>query len=170
MGVNGEALQLCTVQKKLYHGIQEFFYYKSHENLHQYCKSCKNPYLVLLLHASEHAMKSMVGMIKSSSLQYQAILEKTPLVRCHWHCYSCCALVQYRRQNTHDIFCFRNFELPIFPHFSVYVCMVEVRSGMADSVPLRSQHCRHLWLVERQQKVNILLTTHLLCKDFHFQQ
>ena len=46
--------------KKLYHGIQEFFYYKSHEN----------PYLVLqvsALHASEHAMKSMVGMIKSSS-------------------------------------------------------------------------------------------------------
>ena len=169
----GKPCSCAQFRKSYIMAYRNFFYYKSHENLHQYCKSCKNPYLVLqvsALHASEHAMKSMVGMIKSSSPQYQAILEKTPLVRCHWHCYSCCTLVQYRRQNTRDIFCFRNFELPIFPQFSVYVCMVEVRLGMANSVPLRSQHCRHLWLVERQQKVNILLTTHLLCKDFHFQQ
>ena len=41
MGVNGEALQLHAVYKS------RIFYYKSRENLYQYCKSCENPYQVL---------------------------------------------------------------------------------------------------------------------------
>ena len=63
MGVNGEALQLHAVYKS---GI---FYYKSRENLYQYCKSRENPYQVLQVTCvvSERAMKSKVRMIKSLS-------------------------------------------------------------------------------------------------------
>ena len=45
------------------------------------------------VHASEHATKSKVRMIKSLSTQYQAIPEKISLVCCRWHCYSCCILI-----------------------------------------------------------------------------
>ena len=41
MGVNGEALQLHAVYKKLY------FYYQSCENSYQYYKSREKPYQVL---------------------------------------------------------------------------------------------------------------------------
>ena len=51
MGVNGEALQLHAVYKKLYN---------SHENPYQYYKPCENSYQVLQVTcaAFEHAMKS----------------------------------------------------------------------------------------------------------------
>ena len=77
-GVNGEALQLHSVYKKLY------FYCKSRENLYQYYKSHKNPHQVLqvMCSASECAMKSKVRMIKVLSPQYQAIPEKVSLVCC----------------------------------------------------------------------------------------
>ena len=58
------------------------FYYKSHVNPYQYCKSCENLYQVLQVTCtvSERAMR--VHMIKSLSPQYQTILEKISL-----HCY-----------------------------------------------------------------------------------
>ena len=64
MGVNGEeALQLHSAIKS------RIFYSKSHENPYQYYKSRENPYQVLQVTrtVSEHAMKSMVRMIKSLS-------------------------------------------------------------------------------------------------------
>ena len=59
MGVNGEALQLCTVYKKA-------------AFLYQHYNSCENPYQVLQVScaASDHAMKLKVHMIKSLSPQY----------------------------------------------------------------------------------------------------
>ena len=61
MGVNGEALQLHAVHKKLV-----FFYSKSRENPYKYCKSRENPYQVLQVTCTEYerAMKSEVRMIK----------------------------------------------------------------------------------------------------------
>ena len=53
-----------------------------------YYKSTKNQYQVLQV---THATPGL--MIKSFSPQYQAILEKTSLVCCCWHGYSCCILV-----------------------------------------------------------------------------
>ena len=58
-------------------------------------KSRKNPYQVLQVtcDVSECAMKSKVCMIKSLSPQCKGIQEKTSLVCCRWHCYSCSTLV-----------------------------------------------------------------------------
>ena len=70
MGVNGEALQLHVVYKKLYFYCKSrenpYQYYKSRENPYQYYKSCENLYQVLQFTraTSERAMKSKVRMIK----------------------------------------------------------------------------------------------------------
>ena len=84
MGVNGEALQLHAVYKKLYFLLQvtresvsvlqvtleSVSGTASHARIRiRYCKSRENPYQVLQVtcDASEHAMKSKVRTIKSLS-------------------------------------------------------------------------------------------------------
>ena len=60
----------------------------------RYCKSRENLYQVLQVTCavSKSAMKSKVHMIKSYHHSTK-LYRKISLVCCHWHCYSCCALV-----------------------------------------------------------------------------